>query len=114
MEAAAEDSQEATVTKTLSELTSLVVSALETLPQNQDTEEENRGTSNLILTIDDSILSEVGRGTGDDSAGAMVGSDLGSTVAAIMFHASVLRSRHVAVRKIKSYVLRLCSLKPHI
>jgi hypothetical protein len=97
MEVAAEDSQEATVTKTLSELASLVVSSLEPIsqPHSHDTEEEARGKEQLALTIDDSILSESARG--DAEGGAMEGSDLGSTVTAIMHHAPVLRSRHVAV-----------------
>lgn len=92
---AAEDSQEATVTKTLSELASLVASSLEPLCKDVDDSQEGRSKGQLSLTIDDSILSE--RGTDEGVGGAMAGSDLGSTVAAIMHHAPVLRSRHVAV-----------------
>jgi hypothetical protein len=92
---AAEDSQEATVTKTLSELASLVASSLEPLRKDVDDSQEGGSKGQLSLTIDDSILSE--RGTDEGVGGAMAGSDLGSTVAAIMHHAPVLRSRHVAV-----------------
>jgi hypothetical protein len=50
--------------------------------------------------LDDSILSEsAGLRGAEGAGGAMEGSDLGSTVAAIMHHAPVLRSRHVAVRE---------------
>jgi hypothetical protein len=91
----AEDSQEATVTKTLSELASLVASSLEPLRKDVDDSQEGGSKGQLSLTIDDSILSE--RGTDEGVGGAMAGSDLGSTVAAIMHHAPVLRSRHVAV-----------------
>jgi hypothetical protein len=92
---AAEDSQEATVTKTLSELASLVAFSLEPLCKDVDDSQEGGSEGQLSLTIDDSILSE--RGTDEGVVGAMAGSDLGSTVAAIMHHAPVLRSRHVAV-----------------
>jgi hypothetical protein len=91
----AEDSQEATVTKTLSELASLVAGSLEPLLKDMDDSQEGGSKGQLSLTIDDSILSE--RGTDEGVGGAMAGSDLGSTVAAIMHHAPVLRSRHVAV-----------------
>ena len=114
----AEDSQEATVIKTLSELASLVVSALEPLSSSviaaaADTSEEapescqNKGQ--LVLTIDDSILSESARGSEEGMGGAMAGSDLGSTVAAIMHHAPVLRSRHVAVRSALEHLHLLAS-----
>eukprot|EP00980_Cylindrotheca_fusiformis_P015907 scaffold4658_cov118-Cylindrotheca_fusiformis.AAC.13 len=93
-----EDSQEATFVKTLSELTSLVVAALAPLDTNNATENndnaEEQAKQKISLTIDDSILNESGSSTG--TGGAMEGSDLGSTVAAIMFNASVLQSRHVA------------------
>jgi hypothetical protein len=100
---AAEDSQEATFVKTLSELASLVVEALapmemdNTMEGSDNTEEQSKGK--LSLTIDDSILNESGSSAG--TGGAMEGSDLGSTVAAIMFNASVLQSRHVAVSTIQ-------------
>jgi hypothetical protein len=97
MEFAAEDSQEATVTKTLSELTSLVVTSLEPISDDQDTEEEEQKGKTISLTMDDSILSESSGYAAQGAGGAMEGSDLGSTVAAIMHHAPVLRSKHVAV-----------------
>ncbi|CAJ1953893.1 unnamed protein product [Cylindrotheca closterium] len=102
--AAAEDSQEATFVKTLSELASLVVAALAPLEESSNggdaggggtaegTETEGRSKGRLSLTVDDSILNESTAGSG----GAMEGSDLGATVAAIMCNASVLQSRHVA------------------
>ncbi len=111
LEIAAEDSQEATVVKTLSELTSLVATSLQPFdihpeenPQDdnhhKETEHSNLphysyGKGQFALTIDDSILAETGR---EDTGGAMELSDLGSTIAAIMHHAPVLQSRHVAVR----------------
>jgi hypothetical protein len=95
IELAAEDSQEATVTKTLSELASLVVTSLEPISDQHDAEEV--GKPSLSLTIDDSILSESAAGAAESGGGAMEGSDLGSTVSAIMHHAPVLRSRQVAV-----------------
>jgi hypothetical protein len=105
---AAEDSQEATVTKTLSELASLVASSLE--PLCKDVDDSQGGGSKgqkLSLTIDDSILSE--RGTDEGVGGAMAGSDLGSTVAAIMHHAPVLRSRHVAVCTVSTEIKFIAS-----
>ena len=104
---AAEDSQEATFTKTLSELTSLVVSSLEALPaqdttanveEAQQSEQPQTRVGQFSLTIDDSILAEAGAGSDEGVGGAMARSDLGSTVASIMHHSPVLRSRHVAVR----------------
>jgi hypothetical protein len=106
-QAAAEDSQEATFTKTLSELVSLVVSSLEPLSQQDSTAQQDEAqsseqppgrSSQLLLTIDDSILAESGASADEGVGGAMARSDLGSTVASIMHHAPVLRSRHVAVR----------------
>ena len=93
MEVAAEDSQEATVTKTLSELASLVATSLEPVTEHNDNDEEQKGKG-IALAIDDSILSE---SAGSAAGGAMEGSDLGSTVVAILHHAPVLRSEHVAV-----------------
>jgi hypothetical protein len=99
-----EDSQEATVTKTLSELALLVVQSLQstTTPQKEDDGEGEK--SSLSLTIEDSILAEPRQGQGSGSAaigsvggGAMVASDLGSMVVSLMHHAPVLRHRHVAV-----------------
>lgn len=101
---AAEDSQEATFLKTLAELTSLVVGALAPLEMDNTNTEGNdnaddQSNRTISLTIDDSILNESGSSAG--TGGAMEGSDLGSTVAAIMFNASVLQSRHVAVSTIR-------------
>ena len=103
---AAEDSQEATFTKTLSELASLVASSLEALPSQetastveeaQQSEQPQTRSGQFSLTIDDSILAESGLGSDEGVGGAMARSDLGSTVASIMHHSPVLRSRHVAV-----------------
>jgi hypothetical protein len=112
---AAEDSQESTVIKTLSELASLVVSSLDHR-SSQDVEGEDdqqqhpgatsggkRGSSLLSLNTDD-ILSEKaasiptsGRsGAGHVGEGAIEGNDLSSTIVAIMHNAPVLQSRHVA------------------
>jgi len=88
---ASEDSQEATVTKTLSELVSLVVQSLSTSVEERHS---------LALSIDDSILAEARQGNNqavDSVGGAMVASDLGSTLGSLMHHAPVLRHRHVAV-----------------
>jgi hypothetical protein len=111
-----EDSQEATVTKTLSELALLVVQSLQSTatPRKEDNDgggggggEEGEEKSSLSLTIEDSILAEPRQGQGSGSAsaasigsvggGAMVASDLGSMVVSLMHHAPVLRHRHVAV-----------------
>lgn len=99
--AAAEDTHESTFVKTLSELASLVVAALAPLEESShsgggertETTEGRSTKGSLSLTVDDSILNESTSGSG----GAMEGSDLGATVAAIMCNASVLQSRHVAV-----------------
>jgi hypothetical protein len=103
MEMAAEDSQEATFVKTLSELVSLVVKSLDhkganDKPQDADDDQagEEEGRTLFSLKMDDSILSETGRGADEETGGAMEGSDLGSTVADIMHYAPVLRSNHVA------------------
>jgi hypothetical protein len=106
-----EDSQEATVIKTLSELALLVVQALQSTatPRKEDNDGGGEGEekSSLSLTIEDSILAEPRQGQGSGSAsaasmgsvggGAMVASDLGSMVVSLMHHAPVLRHRHVAV-----------------
>jgi hypothetical protein len=94
----AEDSQEATVTKTLSELALLVVQSLQTTPRKEDDGEGEH--SSLSLTIEDSILAEARQGSADIGSvgGAVVASDLGSMVASLMHHAPVLRHQHVAVR----------------
>lgn len=91
-----EDSQEATVTKTLSELASLVVRSLKSSSKNDDGDGE---TNTLLLPIEDSILAEARQGSAavGSVGGAMIASDLGSTVAALMHHAPVFRHRHMAV-----------------
>jgi hypothetical protein len=109
-----EDSQEATVTKTLSELALLVVQSLQSTatPRKEDNDGgEGEEKSSLSLTIEDSILAEPRQGQGSGSAsaasigsvggGAMVASDLGSMVVSLMHHAPVLRHRHVAVSLIR-------------
>lgn len=140
MKVAAEDSQESTVIKTLSELASLVVASLEPSSpldapnqeednhhkHRQDVEGEGEGeddqqqrhsrsgrraSSTLALNTDDSILSEKKAGNSGVSSknngnipvgaaergGVMEGnSDLCSTIVAIMHHAPILQSRHVA------------------
>ena len=114
MELAVEDSQEATLVKTLSELVTLVVASLDPIaPQNDDHPYDDQGKDvvnnneegnvqlhgnekgRLVLTIDDSILAESDR---DATVGAIEFSDLGSTLASILHHAPVLKSQHVAVR----------------
>jgi len=114
-----EDSQENLATKTLSELTSLVVSALEPIHSdnlddsgnanhNDDVDGGNnqnygggsRKGGRLSLALVDSTLSEparMSRVSADSVRGVMTGSDLGSTVASLMHHAPVLRHQHVAV-----------------
>jgi hypothetical protein len=104
-----EDSQEATVTKTLSELALLVVQSLQSTTTPRKEDDGGGGgegeKSSLSLTIEDSILAEPRQGQGSGTAasigsvggGAMVASDLGSMVVSLMHHAPVLRHRHVAV-----------------
>ncbi|KAG7348251.1 hypothetical protein IV203_016956 [Nitzschia inconspicua] len=104
MEVASEDSQEATFVKTLTELVSLVVASLShngTHASSQDPDDdqntsEGKQETSFSLKVDDSILSEAGRGADEETGGAMEGSDLGSTVADIMHYAPVLRSNHLA------------------
>lgn len=134
-----EDSQEANVTKTLSELATLVVSSLEPIKKNKipttmeesspaATNNSNNPTTTTAATTDTGGFVGNSSNTKDSGAtlflaedsnlaapsqtyqsssnvdsssigGVTVGSsDLGSTVAALMHHASVLRHRHVAVR----------------
>lgn len=113
VEIAAEDSPEAMVVKTISELATLVVTSLEPIKasgntgggNNAEGEDGDQGpqpvTSSglswqkgqLSLTMDDSILAEPVQ----DDGGVMGGSDLGSTIASIMHHAPVLQCNHVAV-----------------
>jgi hypothetical protein len=107
-EVAAEDSQEATFTKTLVELASLVVKSLNSngtdnqgVPSHQNEEDDHRESrgnepGSFALRTDDSVLTEAFRGANEGTGGAMEGSDLGSTVTAIMHHAPVLRSRQLA------------------
>ena len=119
IEMAGEDSQESTVLKTLSEITSLVASSLRPVDTNHNESAEGKTQrdaevsgeqptvsgrdigSTLSLTIEDSILSETGGGTDENfSSGVksttLHGSDLGSTLASIMHYSPVLQSRHVA------------------
>ena len=117
------DSQEELVSKTLSDLTALVTMSLEPIktedPQDTDnttTANSNSNSSNvdsmikkgrLLLSVVDSALSEPFRApsAADSVRGIMTGSDLGSTVVALMHHAPVLRHQHVAVRSLLSYGL---------
>jgi hypothetical protein len=96
-----EDSQEATVIKTLSELASLVIRSLKSTPDSEDDADIGE-SGTLALTIEDSILAEGRQGSTamGSVCGAMVTSDLGSMVAALMHHAPVLRHRHIAVSSI--------------
>ena len=107
LDIAAEDSPEATVVKILSELTTLVVTSLEPIQSSMSSHHNGDDTAptslvpkkgQLSLTTDDSILAE----SAQDDGGVMGGSDLGSTVAAIMHHAPVLQCKHVAVRRLIS------------
>lgn len=82
---ASEDSPEFAVLKTLQELARLTVASLSTT------------TTVSLSKIDDSTLAEAAR-QAESVGGAMVSGDLGSTVAALMHHAPVLRHKHVAVR----------------
>jgi hypothetical protein len=63
---------------------------------NNNINNNNKGAAQFVLSMDDSILAEMS----DDRGGVGGGFDLGSTVAAIMHHAPVLQSRHVAVRSL--------------
>ena len=103
-----EDSQEEVVSKTLSDLSALVVASLEPIRADSNDKAGEEGTTaflrkgNLALAMDDSALSEPSRGqmtttTAESVGDVMTGSDLGATVAALMHHAPVLRHRHVAV-----------------
>jgi hypothetical protein len=99
---AAEDSQEAFCTKTLSELALLVVQSL-SLSSDDHINYNNDATSSpqqqQILSMEDSILSEARIMSSSTMGGVMaVGSDLGATVASLMHHVPVLRHDHVAVR----------------
>jgi hypothetical protein len=104
LEVAAEDSQEATFVKTLSELVSLVVASLdcsgiESSTQDGDDEphvSEGKAETSFALKADDSLLSGAESGADEEAGGAMDVSDLGSTLADIMHYAPVLRSEHVA------------------
>ncbi|KAL3918168.1 MAG: hypothetical protein SGILL_004366 [Bacillariaceae sp.] len=104
VEVAAEDSQEATFTKTLSELAALVVRSLknngsentEAQTEEDDPDSAGKESGGFSLRTDDSILAEAFRGANEGTGGAMEGSDLGSTVTTIMHHAPVIRSRQLA------------------
>lgn len=95
---AAEDSQESTVIKTLSELASLVVASLDNKSHHEveADDEQHAGASSgkkswLTLETDD-ILSEKAATEGHTTEG----NDLSSTIVSIMQNAPVLQSRHVA------------------
>ena len=147
--AVAEDSLEATVSKTLTELVTLVVHSLVPVQpihldeaddggdqegggehHHHSSNSNNNSSSNhddpdhpqtqhqhghrLLLAMDDSILSESGKGGIEESVGAaMGGSDLGSTIASIMHHAPVLRSQHVAVSTMNHLSLSSCCIHIH-
>ena len=147
--AVAEDSLEATVSKTLTELVTLVVHSLVPVQpihldeaddggdqegggehHHHSSNSNNNPSSNhddpdhpqtqhqhghrLLLAMDDSILSESGKGGIEESVGAaMGGSDLGSTIASIMHHAPVLRSQHVAVSTMNHLSLSSCCIHIH-
>jgi hypothetical protein len=92
---AAEDTQEGQVTKTLSELVSLVVQSLPstTIATN----------ATLTISMDDSMLAEPRPGSG--GGGAMMESDVCATVASLLHYAPVLQYEHVAVRNDGDYGL---------
>jgi hypothetical protein len=84
--------------KTLSDLTSLVVASLEPVRADRDSDGDSGPKGKLTLSMEDSSLSERARShvaTGNE--GVMVGSDLGSTVVALLHYSPVLRYQHVAV-----------------
>jgi hypothetical protein len=87
-----EDTLEGIVTKTLSELVSLVTESL-------------KPDSKLYLSVDDSILAEPRQGGGKSGGGggAVMGSDVCATVASCMYYSPVLQHRHVAVSSIYNY-----------
>lgn len=106
--AGSEDSQEVMVSKTLSDLSALVVASLEPIRTDTDADGGLRN-GNLSLSVDDSALSEPERNAMavDGVSDIMVtGSDLGSTVASLMHYATVLRHRHVAVSKLDFAVIK--------
>jgi len=141
--ATAEDSQDATVVKALTELISLVVASLDpissssvnqddrqdddhegggggkdngTVANNKHADQDNNDDTNknkleegpmlpettgngkgrLVLSVEDSILAEMG--SWDGTVNPMDMNDVGSTIAAILHYAPVLKSQHVAVR----------------
>eukprot|EP00934_Nitzschia_sp_Nitz4_P004391 Nitzschia sp. Nitz4//scaffold47_size129522//74066//77969//NITZ4_003556-RA/size129522-snap-gene-0.199-mRNA-1//-1//CDS//3329552815//4381//frame0 len=136
MEVAAEDSQEATFVKTLSELVTLVSNSLEPIvapdtdfdgnnnneddaqgnPSVQQQESQQGNTMDrqpkkgqLVLAVEDSILAESEQDVGQ-SIGGMEGSDTGAMVASLLHHAPALRSRQVAQALCRAIVPRLSIL----
>ena len=84
-----EDSQEAHLTRILSEVASLVVESLQPPPPAPKEEHEEAPPELLLSVKADSLLSE-----SDATMGG--GNDLGACLSALMHHAPVLRHRHVA------------------
>lgn len=82
-----EDSQEAHLTRLLSELASLVVQSLQPPPTTNKQDDEEAPEATLGVKAD-SLLS--------DSETATIGNELGACIAVIMHHSPVLRHRHVA------------------
>lgn len=94
-----EDSQEANISRTLSELASLVVESLK--PPRIEHEEGSRTVViDWSISMEDSILSEARQSKAalDNVGGAMIESDLGANIVSLMYHCPVLRHDHVAVR----------------
>jgi len=97
---AADDSQESTVIRTLSELVTLVVSSLD-YHKKHDTEGEEEQQQHSISLNTGDILSEktistLTSGHPGDIGGDPIGDELSSNIVAIMHNAPVLQSRHVA------------------
>jgi hypothetical protein len=93
-----EDSQEANISRILTELTSLVVQSLK-IPKEEEEEGARCATVDWSISMEDSILAEARQSKAllDNVGGAMVGSDLGATVVSLLHHTPVLRHDHVAV-----------------
>ena len=99
-----QDSQEANIARTLTELTSLVVQSLKP-PKKEEEEGGELSTIDWSISMEDSILAEVrqkNKTVVENVGGAMVGSDLGANIVALLHHAPVLRHDHVAV-SLKDY-----------
>jgi hypothetical protein len=97
-DAGTEDLLEEICEKNLSDLTSLVVASLEPVRADCDMDGDSGPKGKLTLSMEDSSLSERARiHVTAGNEGVMVGSDLGSTVVALLHYAPVLRHQHVAV-----------------